>query len=101
MKSIWPRRGLQIRPPDQRLAEDGDAAGVLGAVAGGDRARAVGRLAERGHRGQVVLLGVACELEAGAEELRSSESVTISRMVSSSARLIGERSAWFQSSSPY
>ena len=53
---------------DQRLAEDRDAAGVFGAVAGRDLACALGRVAERGHRDQVALLGVAGELEAGAEE---------------------------------
>jgi hypothetical protein len=47
---------------DQRLAEDGDAAGVLGALADHHLTRTAGRVAARAPRGQVALLGVAGEL---------------------------------------
>src|SRR3954467_10208086 len=45
-----------------------DTALILRAVAGRDLARAVGRLAEGGHRRQIALLGVGCELEARPKE---------------------------------
>ena len=50
---------------DQRVAVDRDAALAAGAVGAGDLGRAVGGLAQGGHRGQVALLGVGGQLRSG------------------------------------
>jgi len=69
------RRNLRADPKkkpeallDQRVAEDGTALAGPFRRSGCGLAGAVGRIAECRHRGEVALLGVACELAAEAEE---------------------------------